>query len=113
MPKFEKGMVLKVDWVDASRDDLNSELEYVFNELGSSVAENAFQKVLKSIEKLRSFPKMGKDYDNIHYHGNVVRSFSMRQISIIYCQQDNCLMIVALWNNRRDDTQLADVIAAR
>ncbi len=37
MPKFEKGMVLKVDWVDAARDDLNSELEYVFNEFGSSV----------------------------------------------------------------------------
>ena len=106
-------MALKVDWVDAARDDLNTELEYVFDNFGSSAAERAYQKVEKDIEKLRSFPKMGKVYEDVNYHGEEVRSFSMRQTSIIYCKQENSLLIIALWNNRRDDSKLADVIESR
>ena len=99
-------MDLTDKWLEGVRQDLNSELRYVLDEFGLQAAEKAFRKVVETIDILCQFPRLGKRFGDIVYHGQQVYVLNMKQISIIYCQRDDRLLVIALWNNRRDDKSL-------
>lgn len=106
-------MVLMDEWLDGAREDLNAELEYVYNEFGVRSAEEAYLKVKESVDHLCHFPHLGKRFCDMFYHGQEVRSLSMKQTSIIYCQRDENILIIALWNNRRDEKKIKSMIDSR
>lgn len=106
-------MVLTDEWLNGAREDLNAELEYVYDEFGAQSAEEAYLKVKENIDNLCHFPHLGKRFCDIVYHGQEVRSISMKQTSVIYCQRGESLLIIALWNNRRDEKSLKAIIKAR
>ncbi len=106
-------MVLTDKWLDGAREDLNAELEYVYDEFGTQSAEEAYLKVKENIDNLCHFPHLGKRFCDIVYHEQEVRSLSMKQTSVVYCQQDETLLIIALWNNRRDEKKLKTIIKSR
>jgi plasmid stabilization system protein ParE len=106
-------MVLMDEWIDGAREDLNAELEYVYDKFGAQSVEKAYLKVKETIDNLCHFPHLGKRFCNINYHGQEVRSLSMKQTSIIYCQRDKTILIIAMWNNRRDEKKLKTIIKTR
>lgn len=106
-------MVLTDEWLQEARDDLNAELEYVYNKFGSQSAEKAYRKVVESIANLCRFPHLGEHFKDIVYREYEVRTLSMKQTSIIYCVREDKLLIIALWNNRRDDKTLQTMIKSR
>lgn len=106
-------MVLTDEWLKGAREDLDTELEYVYNEFGARSAEEAYHKVKENIDNLCHFPHLGRQFCDIIYHGQEVRSLSMKQTSVIYCQRGKTILIIALWNNRRDDKTLKSVIKSR
>lgn len=106
-------MVLTDEWLPGAREDFSAELEYVFNEFGARSAEEVYLKVKESIDNLCRFPHLGKRFFDIVYHGQEVRSLSMKQTSVIYCQRGEAILIIALWNNRRDDKNLKMIIKSR
>ena len=106
-------MVLTDEWLDGAREDLNAELEYVYDEFGAQSAEEAFLKVKERIDNLCHFPHLGKRFCDILYHGQEVRSLSMKQTSVIYCKRGYSLLIIALWDNRRDEKTLKTMITSR
>ncbi len=106
-------MVLTDEWLVGAREDLSAELEYVYDEFGSQSAENVYRKVKKGVDDLCHFPHLGKRFCDVLYHGNEVRMLSLKQTSIIYCQRGDVLLIIALWNNRRDDKTLKAMVASR
>lgn len=106
-------MVLTDEWLDGAREDLNSELDYIYEEFGTKSAEKAYLKVVDVVDTLRHYPEIGRVFENMDYHGINVRSISMRQTSIIYCVLEDKLLIIALWNNRQDVRRLPDIIGSR
>lgn len=106
-------MVLKDEWLPEAREDLNAELEYVLSEFGVHAAENVYRKVVEYIDNLRHFPNLGRFWGDIVYKGNEVRILSLRQTSLIYCICGKRLLIIALWNNRRDDRNIKTMIQSR
>lgn len=106
-------MVLIDEWLPEAREDLTAELEYVYKEFGVQSAENAYRKVVECVDNLRHFPYLGKQFGDIVYHGNVVRKMSLRQTSIIYCFPGESLLIIALWNNRRDEKNINAMLQSR
>lgn len=113
MPKFAHVMVLMDEWLPEAREDLTVELEYVYSEFGVQAAESAYLKVVEGIDNLCHFPHLGKRFGNIVFHGNEVRSLSFRQSSLIYCTHGESLLVIAFWNNRRDDKELKALIQSR
>ena len=106
-------MVLMDEWLGGAREDLSVELEYVYDEFGSQSAENAYRKVKDGVDDLCHFPHLGKRFCGVLYHGNEVRVLSLKQTSIIYCQRGDELLIIALWNNRRDEKALKTMVKSR
>ena len=106
-------MVLTDEWLKGAREDLDAELEYVYNEFGVRSAEETYLKVKENIDILCHFPHLGRRFCDIIYHGQEVRSMSMKQTSVIYCQRCKTILIIALWNNRRDDKDLKSLIKSR
>lgn len=106
-------MALTDEWLPGAREDLNTELEYVYDEFGAQTAEEAYFKVKESIDNLCHFPHLGRRFSDIVYHGQEVRSLSMKQTSIIYCQRGETILVIALWNNRRDEKTLKTIIKSR
>lgn len=113
MPKYAQDMALMDEWLDGARFDLDLELEYVYDEFGLQSAEAVFQKVFETIDSLCHFPHLGKRFCNMIFHQQEVRMISMKQTSIIYCQRGDTLLVIAIWNNRRDEKTLKDVIKSR
>ena len=106
-------MALTDEWLNGAREDLNSELEYVCSEFGVQYAEKAFHKVVDAIDTLRQFPRLGKCFFDVTYHEREVRTFSIKQTSIIYCDMGEVLLIISIWNNRRDDKNIKAMIQSR
>ena len=106
-------MVLMDEWIGGAREDLDAELEYVYDEFGSQSAENAYQKIKEGVDDLCHFPHLGKRFCDVMYHGNEVRMLSLKQTSIIYCQRGEGILIIALWNNRRDEKTLKAMVMSR
>ncbi|MCR4660117.1 MAG: type II toxin-antitoxin system RelE/ParE family toxin [Bacteroidales bacterium] len=101
------------EWLDGAREDLNAELEYIYDEFGVKSAESAYLKEKESIDNLCHFPHLGKRFCNMVYHGQEVRSLSMKHTSVIYCRQGEKILIIALWNNRRDEKTLKTMVESR
>lgn len=106
-------MALTDEWLPEAREDLTAELEYVYSEFGEQATENAYRKVVEGVDNLRHFPHLGKHFGDIIYHGYEVRNLSLRQTSLIYCIQGESLLIIALWNNRRDNREIKAMIQSR
>ena len=106
-------MALTDEWLPEAREDLTTELEYIFSEFGAQATENAYRKVVECVDNIRHFPHLGKHFGDIFYHGYEVRNMSLRQTSLIYCIQGKSILIIALWNNRRNDKELKTMIQSR
>lgn len=90
-------MVLADEWLPEAREDFAAELEYVYSEFGAKAAEDVYMKVLDSVDNLRHFPRIGKHFSNMVYHGHEVEK----------------LLIIALWNNRRNNKNMKAMIQSR
>lgn len=106
-------MVLADEWLPEAREDLTSELEYVYSEFGAKAAEEVYLKLLDCMDNLRRYPHLGKHFADMFCHGHEVRALSLRQTSIIYCICEESLLVIAVWNNRRDDTKINSMIQSR
>ena len=106
-------MVLVDEWLPEAREDLTAEMEYVYSEFGAKAAEGVYLKVVDCMENLRHYPYLGKHFADMSYHGTAVRILSLRQTSLIYCIRDEKLVVLAVWNNRRDDKNINAMIQSR
>ncbi len=113
MPNYAHVMILADEWLPEAREDFAAELEYVYSEFGAKAAEDVYMKVLDSVDNLRHFPRIGKHFSNMVYHGHEVRALSMRQTSLLSCFWEEKLLIIALWNNRRNNKNMKAMIQSR
>lgn len=106
-------MVLRHEWLSEARAEFEATLDYVRQEFGNRIVENVYSDVLSWIRVLQTFPDAGQRYKDLLYKGCEVRILHMEKSSIIYCHDEETLYILAFWNNRRDDSVIADILTTR
>ena len=106
-------MAYRYRWLDQALDDLGEEIGYVRNKFGENAARKAESKIRARVEQLCLFPNVGVLYEDLLYNGNEVRILHLSQVSVIYSFHNELITLIAIWNNRRDDAKLADVIESR
>ena len=106
-------MALRHKWLEDAQTELNETLMYVFHEFGERVAENVYSEVKACVYRLTTFPDMGMRYKNLFYQGNEVRILHMRKSSIIYCYDNEMLIILSFWDNSQDDSKIEDLLSSR
>lgn len=106
-------MALRHQWHNQAQMELDETLAYVFREFGARSAEKAYIEVVSRVNQLCTFPDSGMRYKDLYYNGKEVRILHMPKSSIIYCHDDKTLFVLAFWNNRNDDTDLAAMLSER
>ena len=106
-------MALKHKWLEDAQTELNETLVYVSREFGERVAERVYTEVKDCAQRLTRFPDMGIRYKDLFYKGNEVRVFHLRKSSIIYCYDNETLIILSIWNNHRDDSKIEEALEGR
>ncbi|MBR4651648.1 MAG: type II toxin-antitoxin system RelE/ParE family toxin [Prevotella sp.] len=95
-----------VEWSEGALHDYDDILGYLIQEFGVRVAQDFQRKLNDRISILTNFPQAGKTefvgkQSKIDY-----RSLTCKQYKIVYAQLDDKLVIVSLWNNRRNPAVL-------
>jgi plasmid stabilization system protein ParE len=106
-------MAYKYRWLEPALDDLSQEIRYVLSEFGLTAARKAEANVREGVESLCSFPNIGVRYEGLTYNGCEVRLLHIRQISIVYCLQDDSLTLISVWNNHRNEKYINAMIQSR
>ena len=111
--KFVHDMALSHKWIKEAQQEFESTLDYVLCEFGEQSVRKVYTEVSSRIKLLQTHPNAGMRYRDLSYRGNEVRISHMKKSSIIYCYDDETLYILAFWNNRSDDSVIADILSAR
>jgi len=107
-------MAYKYRWLAQALDDMAQELEYVSREFGLRAARKTESKVREGVHQLCRFPFSGVRYeDDVLYNSHEVRVLHMKQISVIYCVEDETITLIAIWNNNQNPERLNEVIKSR
>lgn len=106
-------MALRHQWLSQARIELDETLDYLFYEFGGQSAEKLYIEVEKCVKRLCLFPDLGMRYKDLVYKEKGVRILHMDKSSIIYCHDDDVVIILAFWNNRNDDSFLAEMLSER
>lgn len=101
---------MNVEWSEGAYRDYDEILGYLVHEFGTRSAVRFQSKLGQNIEVLKTFPLVGRlEYLNeatrIEY-----RSLSCRQFRIIYTLMPDRLLILSLWNNRRNPEDLRNLL---
>jgi hypothetical protein len=52
-------------------------------------------------------------YEGLYYKESEVRALHIRQISIIYCLDDEVITLIAVWNNYQNPDRLLEIVDNR
>ena len=93
---------MRIEWSAGAFADYDSILDYLVREFGVQIAKEFQDKLDYNVTVLSEFPMVGRsEYLNpktyIEY-----RSLSCRHYKIVYAPLGERLIIVSLWNNRRN-----------
>lgn len=95
-----------VEWSEGALHDYDEILNYLIQEFGVRVAQDFQDKLNDRISILSNFPQVGKmEFVSKRLKINY-RSLTCKRYKIIYAPLDDRLIIVSLWNNRRNPAVL-------
>lgn len=102
---------MSIEWSESAVADYDAILDYIVRDFGTTVASEFQSKLDHNISILSEFPLAGQaEYINpitkIEY-----RSLSCKQYKIVYAPLENRLIIVSLWDNRRNPDTLRRILS--
>ena len=104
---------MKVKWLTAAEDDLREIARRVSLTFGNDTAERTVTSVVKETQRLADFPEIGRrcnEYENARHQ---YRALHTRHDRIVYTVTDDCVLIVAVFDNRRDPVALSALLRDR
>lgn len=99
--------------LDEARDEFDAILDYVRDKHGVRTEEKVYYDIRQRIAPLSTMPELGTLDTELHYQGKPVRILHSKHTRIIYAVRESEIVIVMLWNNRRDDSMLNNLISRR
>ena len=102
-----------IHWLDEAWNELSAIGEYVRDTHGKHIADRVQDDLMSRIDALATMPELGTLDVSLHYHGKPVRILHSRHTRIIYTVHETEIVIILLWDNRRDDSLLKHLISSR
>ena len=97
---------MRIEWSEGAYADYDEILAYLVSEFGRQTASEFQLRLDYTVGVLSEFPLIGQsEFTNRKIHIEY-RSLSCRQYKIIYAPLDDRVIIVSLWNNRRNPAAL-------
>lgn len=100
-------------WLKEAEDELVAIVNYIFQNQGQNVALKVYDNIISQIELLSEYPELGTFETKYQYKGISLRVLHSKFTRIFYCIQNTKIVIVLLWNNRKDDTTIQKTISLR
>lgn len=97
---------MRVNWADEARADLRDILDYLYRTFGSKARRKALVGLKRSIRLLKHFPLLGKPCFEDTALGLPYRVLVSKYYQLVYYIEDDTLIIVALWDSRKDPGRL-------
>ena len=104
---------MKVEWLTAAEDDLREIARQVSLNFGFDTAEHAVASVVAETDHLADFPEIGRLCDEYQGANHQYRALHTRHDRIVYTIIDNNVLIVAVFDNRRDPAALTRLLRGR
>ena len=104
---------MQVEWLTVAEDDLREIARRVALNFGYVTAERTVANVTAETNRLADFPAMGRLCDEYEGSHRVYRSLSTRHDRIVYTVTADRVLIVAVFDCRRDPAELADMLRQR
>lgn len=104
---------MNVEWLTAAENDLQEIARRVMLTFGRNTAERTVANVIEETRRLADFPEMGRrcnEYDNTHHQ---YRALHTRHDRIVYTVTSDCVLIVAVFDTRRDPATLLALLRER
>ena len=97
---------MRIEWSEGAYADYDEILAYLVSEFGRQTASEFQLRLDYNLGVLSEFPLIGQsEFTNRKIHIEY-RSLSCRQYKIVYAPLDDRVIIVSLWNNRRNPAAL-------
>ena len=97
---------MRINWSEQSRDDLREILSYVASVFGKSKAKEVLEEISHSADLLKDFPMLGKTFVEDKEMGISYRTLPSKLNQLIYYIDGEMVVIVTVWQNRRDINRL-------
>jgi len=95
-------MVVNIRWTKRSKTNFDDTIQYIENEWGSNSAQKFVRKVDRLLQTLRNYSNIGK----IEIKEKEIRAFVFsRQNTVFYRIKENKIIILAIFDNRRNPKQ--------
>ena len=92
-----------VIWSENAENTLKETAEYIFERFGEKNMKNFLQEVFKTAKLLETSPYIGQIYPLLIDFSETYRSIVVNYLNkIIYRVDDSRILIVALWDVRRE-----------
>ena len=104
---------MQVEWLTAAEDDLREIARQVALNFGYVTAERTVVSVTEETQRLADFPELGRICDEYEDSRRVYRSLSTRHDRIVYTVIADRILIVAVFDCRRDPADLTSILKER
>lgn len=101
---------MNIRWLDSAEDDLKSIVRLESRLFGLDVATQVFDDIMSRIETLSDYPLSGTLEPSFNYQGMELRVLHGRHVRVYYTIKEKEILIVLLWDHRRDDRLIASAI---
>lgn len=104
---------MRVEWLTAAEDDLREIARRVALNFGYVTAEQTVASVTEETQRLADFPEIGRLCDEYDGSRRVYRALNTRHDRIVYTVTSDKVLIVAVFDCRRDPETLGDLLRER
>lgn len=104
---------MRVEWLTAAEDDLREIARRVALTFGRDTAERAVASVVEETQRLSDFPELGRRCNEYKNARRQYRAINTRHDRIVYTITTDCILIVAIFDTRRDPAVLEALLCSR
>lgn len=104
---------MRVEWLTAAEDDLREIARRVVLTFGRDTAERAVASVVEETQRLSDFPELGRRCNEYKNARHQYRAINTRYDRIVYTITTDCILIVAIFDTRRDPAVLEALLNSR
>ena len=104
---------MQVKWLTAAEDDLREIARRMALNFGYVTAEQTVASVTEETQRLADFPEIGRLCDEYEGSRRVYRALNTRHDRIVYTITADRVLIVAVFDCRRDPAELTSMVKER
>lgn len=104
---------MKIEWLIAAEDDLREIARRVAVNFGEETAERVVKDVVEETARQAEFPKIGRLCNEYRGARREYRALHTRHDRIVYTITASCVLIVAVFDTRRNPDDLARLLHER